>query len=99
MIQTAHTRTCHQSWKAASDAVQVEVTEVPAVQTRCLSGGQYESTISLNLRNTGETAIRVPYKVSVRNLEYIGASNPFNLALTGSKAQNGWAVWLLLFLH
>ena len=68
---------------------QVEVLEFPVPQMQCLAGGQHESTISLNLRNTGDEDIPVPYTVAVRNLEYLGASNPFNLALSSPDARNG----------
>ena len=70
-------------------ALQVEVLEFPVPQAQCLAGGQHKSTVSLNLRNTGDEDILVPYTVAVQNLEYLWASNPFNLDLSSPDARNG----------
>eukprot|EP00891_Asterochloris_glomerata_P009180 jgi/Astpho2/9180/fgenesh1_pg.00137_%23_8_t len=84
-----------------SNTCQANLAASQAVETACGSG-RYQSTLNLNLLNTGHASLPVPWTVTLQNPQFLNASAPFNLdptlqlsdgAVTGS-ATNTWQTLL-----
>lgn len=67
----------------------MEVNTQPVLEHCQSNATEFKSVLQLNVRNTGMEAISPPYTFSLQNLEYLAASEPFNVDLSSSQAVEG----------